>query len=107
MTIDTSTPPWPPQPVLLTNTGTVSAADITDANNSASTATATGSVAGGQVTTIAVTSGGSGYTSVPDVTFNGGGGQRCDGDRHPDERRGHLDHHHQPRQWLHLGRRPS
>lgn len=39
-----------------------------------STATATATVSGNVVTAVTVVSGGSGYTSVPAVTFTGGGG---------------------------------
>ena len=74
VTIDTSTPATLPQPVLLTDTGTLSNDNITDTNNSATTAAATATISGGMVITIAVTSGGSGYTSVPAVALNGGGG---------------------------------
>ena len=63
VTIDTSTPATLPQPVLLTDTGTSSNDDITDTNNSATTAVATATInSQGMVITIAVTSGGSGYT---------------------------------------------
>lgn len=39
-----------------------------------STATATSTIASGAVTAVTITSGGSGYTSVPAVTFSGGAG---------------------------------
>ena len=75
MTIDTSTPATLPQPLLLTDTGTFSNDDVTDANNSATTAVATATInSQGMVITIAVTAGGSGYTSVPTVTLSGGSG---------------------------------
>ena len=79
MTIDTSIPTTLPQPFLVTDTGTFGNDDVTDANNSATTAVATATISNSSpnsVITIAVTSGGSGYSSAnaPTVTLNGGGG---------------------------------
>ena len=88
VTIITTPPAAPPAPVLeaSSDTGASDTDGITQDNNSAlfpapifdvgsaAAATATATVTGGVITTIAVVSGGSGYTSVPTVTISGGGG---------------------------------
>ena len=88
VTILTTPPATPPAPVLAasSDTGASDSDGITQDNNStlfpapvfdvgsAAAATAAATVTGGVVTTIAIVSGGSGYTSVPTVTLSGGGG---------------------------------